>query len=239
MYRNLRKLGGVWLVGADEVGTVLGGLGPDALGLGRRAFLAQLATRRGQLKAALLDQSFVAGVGHLIADEALWQARLPTRVAGSTASRRRRPAGSTVGSNGCCEPRWPPTTTSRIGRAGSRTCAAAPAPSAPGAGPRSSASSPAAARPTSAHPVSRRLEPPGVPPHVRAGEGGRGDDGPVILTRRAQAGHHDRPVRARCADGGARRRDRDRGPTVRGLDPPRRRGLGPHPSRARHGRPGD
>jgi formamidopyrimidine-DNA glycosylase len=79
VYRNLRKLGGVWLAKADEVGEVLGRLGPDALGLGRRAFLARLATRRGQVKAALLDQSFVAGIGNLIADEALWQARLHPR----------------------------------------------------------------------------------------------------------------------------------------------------------------
>jgi formamidopyrimidine-DNA glycosylase len=76
-YRNMRKLGGAWLAHDEsEVGRILGALGPDALGLGRRAFLERVGTRRGQVKAALMDQSFVAGVGNLIADEVLWQARL-------------------------------------------------------------------------------------------------------------------------------------------------------------------
>jgi len=76
-YRNMRKLGGVWLAhDRNEAAELLGPLGPDALGLPRADFLARLATRRGQLKAALMDQTMVAGVGNLLADEILWQARL-------------------------------------------------------------------------------------------------------------------------------------------------------------------
>jgi formamidopyrimidine-DNA glycosylase len=76
-YRNMRKLGGVWLGhDADEVDGVIGALGPDALSLSRKDFLELLTTRRGQVKAALMDQAFVAGVGNLLADEILWQARL-------------------------------------------------------------------------------------------------------------------------------------------------------------------
>ena len=76
-YRNMRKLGGIWLAhDREETDAVLGALGPDALGLGRRSFLERLSGRRGQVKAALLDQSFVAGIGNLLADEILWQARL-------------------------------------------------------------------------------------------------------------------------------------------------------------------
>jgi formamidopyrimidine-DNA glycosylase len=41
-----------------------------------RAFEALLRTRRGNLKRLLLDQSFAAGVGNWIADEALYQARI-------------------------------------------------------------------------------------------------------------------------------------------------------------------
>jgi len=80
-YRNMRKLGGAWLVhDADEVRGVLGSLGPDALGLSKREFMALLARRRGGIKAALMDQSLLAGVGNLIADETLWQARIhPSR----------------------------------------------------------------------------------------------------------------------------------------------------------------
>jgi formamidopyrimidine-DNA glycosylase len=76
-YRNMRKLGGVWLASVPgEVDELLGRLGPDALSVGRKEFLARLERRRGRVKAALLDQSFVAGVGNLLADEALWGARI-------------------------------------------------------------------------------------------------------------------------------------------------------------------
>jgi formamidopyrimidine-DNA glycosylase len=76
-YRNMRKLGGVWLaLGADDVEALLRHLGPDALGLTRKGFLERLRTRHGRIKAALLDQSFIAGVGNLLADEALWSAKI-------------------------------------------------------------------------------------------------------------------------------------------------------------------
>jgi formamidopyrimidine-DNA glycosylase len=76
-YRNMRKLGGVWLAhDRADVARTLGTLGPDALGLGRNQFFELLGRRRGGVKAALMDQSFIAGVGNIIADEVLWQARL-------------------------------------------------------------------------------------------------------------------------------------------------------------------
>lgn len=79
-YRNMRKLGGVWLAhGPEEVSALLGTLGPDALEVSRREFLRRLERRRGGVKAALLDQTLVAGVGNLIADETLWQARIHPR----------------------------------------------------------------------------------------------------------------------------------------------------------------
>lgn len=76
-YRNMRKLGGLWLADdAQEAGAVLGSLGPDALRVSRREFLERLGRRRGRIKAALMDQRVVAGVGNLVADEALWRARI-------------------------------------------------------------------------------------------------------------------------------------------------------------------
>jgi formamidopyrimidine-DNA glycosylase len=79
-YRDLRKLGGAWLVlGAEDATAILGRLGPDALAVRRAEFLKLLARRRGGVKAALMDQSFVAGVGNLLADEILWRARLHPR----------------------------------------------------------------------------------------------------------------------------------------------------------------
>ena len=79
-YRNMRKLGGVWLAhDREEVAQVIGALGPDALSIERSEFGERLARRRGGVKAALMDQTFVAGVGNILADEILWQARLHPR----------------------------------------------------------------------------------------------------------------------------------------------------------------
>jgi hypothetical protein len=41
-----------------------------------RAFRDRLRGRRGRLKPLLLDQAFIAGIGNIYADEALWRARL-------------------------------------------------------------------------------------------------------------------------------------------------------------------
>lgn len=72
-----RRLGGV------EVDPDVSRLGPDALGLSRSELRQALAGGRVALKARLLDQSHIAGVGNLIADEILWRAGLsPLRVAG-------------------------------------------------------------------------------------------------------------------------------------------------------------
>lgn len=80
-YADLRKLRGVWLVdGDDDLADVLGPQGPDALGMGLRAFRDVLAGRRGQLKPTLMDQSVIAGLGNLLTDEICWRARVrPTR----------------------------------------------------------------------------------------------------------------------------------------------------------------
>ncbi len=83
-FHDPRKFGRVYLV-ADPA-AVLGGLGPEPLGdaLTLDAFRARLAARRGRLKPLLLDQTFVAGIGNIYADEALWAARLhPLRTADS------------------------------------------------------------------------------------------------------------------------------------------------------------
>ncbi|HSL67462.1 MAG TPA: DNA-formamidopyrimidine glycosylase family protein, partial [Actinomycetota bacterium] len=55
-YRNMRKLGGVWLAhDEEERRSILGPLGPDALSVGRKEFLELLGRRRGGVKAALMD----------------------------------------------------------------------------------------------------------------------------------------------------------------------------------------
>ncbi|WP_240134540.1 DNA-formamidopyrimidine glycosylase family protein [Streptomyces sp. MUM 178J] len=76
-YRDRRKLQGVRLA-ADEaaVERILADLGPDARGLDLSCFLRLLSGRRGGIKSALTDQSLLAGLGNLLADEILWRARV-------------------------------------------------------------------------------------------------------------------------------------------------------------------
>ncbi len=54
-------------------------LGPDAEQVGAEELAERVARGSAPLKAKLLDQSVVAGVGNLLADETLWQARLSPR----------------------------------------------------------------------------------------------------------------------------------------------------------------
>ena len=54
-------------------------LGPDAATVTPTQFRAVLAKGTAPVKARLLDQAAIAGVGNLLADEALWQARIDPR----------------------------------------------------------------------------------------------------------------------------------------------------------------
>ena len=51
-------------------------LGPEPLEIGADEFIARLKKRAARMKALLLDQSFVAGMGNIYADEILYAARV-------------------------------------------------------------------------------------------------------------------------------------------------------------------
>ena len=58
-------------------------VGPDAAGIGREAFRVAFGRGTMAVKARLLNQRVLSGVGNLLADEILWRARLnPRREAG-------------------------------------------------------------------------------------------------------------------------------------------------------------
>ena len=58
-------------------------VGPDAAEVGRDEFRRRVGRGTAPLKARLLDQGVISGVGNLLADEILWRARLsPRRPAG-------------------------------------------------------------------------------------------------------------------------------------------------------------
>ncbi len=59
-------------------------VGPDAAEVDRDTFRRVIGSGRAPIKARLLHQGAIAGVGNLLADQALWQARIsPERLTGS------------------------------------------------------------------------------------------------------------------------------------------------------------
>src|SRR5262245_22707119 len=77
VYRDVRRFG-TWLLvepgGLDPyLGTRLGGE-PIGRAFTTRSLAAKLAGRKAPVKAALLDQRTVAGLGNIYVDEALWRA---------------------------------------------------------------------------------------------------------------------------------------------------------------------
>jgi formamidopyrimidine-DNA glycosylase len=83
-FHDPRKFGRMWLT--DDPGAVLYRLGPEPLSKAftARVLAERLAGRQRAVKPLLLDQTFLAGLGNIYVDEALWQARLhPLQTAGS------------------------------------------------------------------------------------------------------------------------------------------------------------
>jgi len=81
-YADLRKLGRLWVVDSPE--QAVAALGPEPLDAAftAAALRQALAHRRAPIKAVLMDQRALAGIGNIYADEALFAARVhPRRLA--------------------------------------------------------------------------------------------------------------------------------------------------------------
>ncbi|MFI6121060.1 Fpg/Nei family DNA glycosylase [Streptomyces sp. NPDC051064] len=78
-YRDQRKLKGISWMRGPALDRLLGKLGPDALTVTPTEFEDALSRRRAPVKNALMNQSVVAGLGNLLCDEILWQARVDPR----------------------------------------------------------------------------------------------------------------------------------------------------------------
>jgi formamidopyrimidine-DNA glycosylase len=89
-FADMRRFGRLWSLDPADEESFFTGMGPEPFSADFSvAYLREaLAGRRAPLKAFLLDQRRVAGVGNIYADEALFRARLhPLRAAGSVGPR--------------------------------------------------------------------------------------------------------------------------------------------------------
>ncbi len=83
-FQDTRKFGRIFLTATPEA--ILDKLGPEPLetGFTRERFRQMLQAKKRQIKPLLLDQRFLAGLGNIYVDEALWQANIhPQRLSRS------------------------------------------------------------------------------------------------------------------------------------------------------------
>jgi formamidopyrimidine-DNA glycosylase len=83
-FNDVRKFGKMWAVIDPEEVTRAIGPEPLAADFNLPKFRALVQSRSGVIKPLLLNQTFLAGVGNIYADESLWRARIhPLRRAAS------------------------------------------------------------------------------------------------------------------------------------------------------------
>jgi len=81
-YTDVRRFGRISLVSDAQLPENVLRLGPDPLEITAGEFQKRIGGRRAMIKALLLDQSVLAGLGNIYVDETLWRARVhPQRLA--------------------------------------------------------------------------------------------------------------------------------------------------------------
>src|SRR5580704_4769020 len=81
-YTDIRRFGRMLLVSEDAKAKFHAQLGRDPLEISEEEFIEQFSGRKARIKALLLDQSVLRGMGNIYTDESLWRARIhPARQA--------------------------------------------------------------------------------------------------------------------------------------------------------------
>lgn len=87
VYDDIRQLGRVNY--SKDFPAAVKKLGPDALAVDFNRFFERLRARHGGLKALLLNQKFISGIGNIYADETLFAARVHPKAASNRLSKAR------------------------------------------------------------------------------------------------------------------------------------------------------
>jgi formamidopyrimidine-DNA glycosylase len=81
-YTDIRRFGRMLLIRESGLAEFTGQLGKEPLEISAEEFCRNFGSRRARVKALLLDQSVLCGIGNIYADESLFRARLhPARIA--------------------------------------------------------------------------------------------------------------------------------------------------------------
>ncbi|MBU8933637.1 MAG: bifunctional DNA-formamidopyrimidine glycosylase/DNA-(apurinic or apyrimidinic site) lyase [candidate division Zixibacteria bacterium] len=92
-FNDYRRFGRLHLFSDDELWLQKGlaSLGPEPLQLSADEFVGMCRTRHRMIKSALLDQTFLAGLGNIYADEVLFASRIhPERILSSISEKKLR-----------------------------------------------------------------------------------------------------------------------------------------------------
>jgi len=86
-YTDPRRFGRMAYLAGDAISEELKRFGADPLLVTAADFLARIKSRHSRIKALLLDQSVLRGVGNIYADESLWRAKIHPAKVGSSLSK--------------------------------------------------------------------------------------------------------------------------------------------------------
>jgi formamidopyrimidine-DNA glycosylase len=75
-YNDVRRFGRMALLAHGAHERVLGGLGLEPLEISEGEFRTRIQARKSRIKAVLLNQAVLRGIGNIYADESLWRARI-------------------------------------------------------------------------------------------------------------------------------------------------------------------
>jgi len=91
-YTDARRFGRLAYLSAEPLAEELRGFGADPLEVSVDEFVKRTRFRRARIKALLLDQSFLRGVGNIYADESLWRAKIHPARLGATLNQKQAAA---------------------------------------------------------------------------------------------------------------------------------------------------
>jgi formamidopyrimidine-DNA glycosylase len=87
-YTDPRRFGRMAYLSGELLATELGEFGADPLLVSAEEFASRIRSRNAQIKALLLDQSVLRGVGNIYADESLWRAKIHPMRRGTALSKK-------------------------------------------------------------------------------------------------------------------------------------------------------